>query len=321
MLPLSLKSDSMSSVYHDTLMNIYQLLDVTAPTQGILSEICDHAAQTVENTTLGGYDWSSLGVAIVALLISFIALRYTIFTYKAQQRTEEHSARTQGNTQRISLQAQKGLLEDLVRHLYRNLVVTYAIKSKMNHFGYDKVYPSEEHLIKLKVPVQNIHLEAFYSDDMHYKKINELYLQLRNYNEEIGVALKHFCDPRMVESVKERDFSTLIFKPGFLTEKIMTVLKEVWPDDTNIYEDTASLIREGSWNPTATKPQDTPWVYPYEKMSKEDTPFVTCLFAHTEGSRQVAAELFLTRFNADVCYECGAHDKNIKINMIEFPED
>lgn len=300
-------------------MNFFQILGADT-TRNILSNICNHAEQTADNTTLGNYDWITMAIAIAALLTSFVAMRYTIRTYEAQQRTEEHTARTQGNTQRISLQAQKGLLEDLVRHLYRNLVVTYAIMSKMNHFGYDKVYPSEEHLIKLKVPVQNIHLEAFYSDDIHYKKINELYLQLRNYNEEIGVALKHFCDSRMVESVKERDFSTLIYKPGFLTEKIMTVLKEVWPDDTNIYEDTASLIREGSWKTTATKPQDAPWVYPYVKMSEEDTPFVTCLFAHTEGSRQAASKLFLTRFNADVCYECGAHKKNVKINMIEFPK-
>ena len=271
------------------------------------------------NTTLGNYDWFTLGIAIAALFTSFVAMRYTIFTYKAQQRTEEHSFHIQDNTQRISLHVQKGLLEDLVRHLYRNLVVAYAIKSKMEHYGYDNVYPSEEHLIKQKLPLQNIHLEAFYSDDIHYKKINELYLLLRNYNEEIEIALKHFCNPRILKSVKERDFNTLIFKPGFLTEKIMTVLKEVWPDDTGIYEDTAVLIREGSWKTTATKTQDTPWVYPYEKMSEEETPFITHLFVHTEGSQQAAAELFLTRFNADVCYECGEHHKNIKINVIQFP--
>ncbi|MBR5613240.1 MAG: hypothetical protein IKW43_08910, partial [Bacteroidaceae bacterium] len=190
----------------------------------VLQDICSHAEQTATNTTLGNYDWSTLGIAIAALVTSFIAMMYTIFTYKAQQLTEMHSAQTQGNTQRISLQAQKGLLEDLVRHLYRNLVVTYAIKSKMKYFGYNNVYPSEEHLIKLKVPIHNIHLEAFYSDDMHYKKINELYLQLRNYNEEVEVALKHFCDPQMPEKVKERDFGTLIFKPGFLAKNILTIL-------------------------------------------------------------------------------------------------
>ena len=230
-----------------------------------------------------------------------------------------HSAQTQGNTQRISLQAQKGLLEDLVRHLYRNLVVTYAIKSKMKHFGYNNVYPSEEHLIKLKVPIHNIHLEAFYSDDMHYKKINELYLQLRNYNEEIEVSLKHFCDSQMSEKVKERDFGTLIFKPGFLAKNILTILAEVWSDDKDIYKDTAALIRNTSWRATATGEQDEPWLYPYEKLNKKDYPFITHLFAHTEGSVLAAETLFMDRFNDDVCYECGTHKKNIKINVIEFP--
>ena len=285
----------------------------------VLQDICSHAEQTATNTTLGNYDWSTLGIAIAALVTSFIAMMYTIFTYKAQQRTEMHSAQTQGNTQRISLQAQKGLLEDLVRHLYRNLVVTYAIKSKMRHYGYNNVYPSEEHLIKLKVPIHNIHLEAFYSDDMHYKKINELYLQLRNYNEEVEVALKHFCDPQMPEKVKERDFGTLIFKPGFLAKNILTILTEVWPDDKDIYQDTAALIRNTSWKTTATSEQDEPWLYPYEKLDKEDYPFITHLFAHTEGSVLAAETLFMDRFNDDVCYECGTHKKNIKINVIEFP--
>lgn len=284
----------------------------------VLQNICSHAEQTATNTTLGNYDWSTLGIAIAALVTSFIAMMYTIFTYKAQQLTEMHSAQTQGNTQRISLQAQKGLLEDLVRHLYRNLVVTYAIKSKMRHYGYNNVYPSEEHLIKLKVPIHNIHLEAFYSDDMHYKKINELYLQLRNYNEEVEVALKHFCDPQMPEMVKERDFGTLIFKPGFLAKNILTILTEVWPDDNDIYKDTAALIRNTSWKTTATSEQDEPWLYPYEKLDKEDYPFITHLFAHTEGSVLAAETLFMDRFNDDVCYECGTHKKNIKINVIEF---
>ena len=293
------------------------ILQIETP-NSVLQNICSHAQQTAVNTTLGNYDYGTLGIAITALIVSFVAMMYTIFTYQAQQRTEQHSARTQGNTQRISLQAQKGLLEDLVRHLYRNLVVTYAIKSKMKHFGYNKVYPSEEHLIKLKVPIHNIHLEAFYSDDMHYKKINELYLQLRNYNEEVEVALKHFCDPQMPEKVKERDFGTLIFKPGFLAKNILTILTEVWPDDKDIYKDTAALIRNTSWKTTATSEQDEPWLYPYEKLDKEDYPFITHLFAHTEGSVLAAETLFMDRFNDDVCYECGTHKKNIKINVIEF---
>lgn len=300
-------------------MNIYQILEIDT-TRNILSNICNHAEQTADNTTLGNYDWITMGIAIAALVTSFVAMQYTIRTFKAQQRTEEHSARTQGNTQRISLHAQKGLLEDLVRHLYRNLVVTYAIKTKMKHYGYNKVYPSEEHLIKLKVPIQNIHLDAFYSNDQHYKQINELYLLLRNYNEEIEVALKHFCNPQMVESVKERDLNTLIFKPGFLTEKIMNLLEEVWENDLNIYEDTVSLIRNTSWKTTMSKPQDKPWVYPYEKMDKNDNAFITHLFAHTEKSKQAAVNLFLTHFNADVCYECGTHKNNVKINMINFPK-
>ena len=149
---------------------MHHLLQI-ATSDSVLQDICSHAEQTATNTTLGNYDWSTLGIAIAALVTSFIAMMYTIFTYKAQQRTEMHSAQTQGNTQRISLQAQKGLLEDLVRHLYRNLVVTYAIKSKMRHYGYNNVFPSEEHLIKMKVPVHKNYHNQYYTRLLNFFQI------------------------------------------------------------------------------------------------------------------------------------------------------
>ena len=86
----------------------------------------------------------------------------------------------------------------------------------------------------------------------------------------------------------------------------------------DIYKNTAALIRNTSWRNTATSEQDEPWLYPYEKLDKEDYPFITHLFAHTEGSIQAAETLFIDRFNDDVCFECGGHKGNIKINMIDF---
>ena len=92
---------------------------------------------------------------------------------------------------------------DLVRHLYRNLVVTYAIKTKLNDCHFKK-YPSEIHLLKLKVPVEDIHLEVFSDDNKNYTYMNNLCLLFRNYNMEIDVAIKHFCNKEMDNEIKEK---------------------------------------------------------------------------------------------------------------------
>lgn len=77
-------------------------------------------------------------------------------------------------------------MNDLIRHLYRNYVKTYAIRTKLEDVEY-KGYPSEDNFIKMYIPMENIHLEIFYGDKA-YSIIHTLYLQLRNYNVEVQVA-------------------------------------------------------------------------------------------------------------------------------------
>ena len=114
-------------------------------------------------------------------------------------------------------------------------MITYTVKTKLENIQY-KGYPSEEHLIKLQVPLENIHLEAFYGNDRMYEVMHNLYLNLRNYNEEIDVACTHFKDENLSEEVKKRDLDTLLFKPSYLTERILMTMYELW-DTKHISED------------------------------------------------------------------------------------
>ena len=179
-----------------------------------LNHIQQYTLATANNTTFEFW-WDGFNI-----LIAFTALVFSVFTFCSQNKTSR-------NTKKLSQHAQRNLLLDLVRHLYRNLVITYTVKTKLEDILY-KGYPSEEHLIKLKVPMENIHLEAFYGNDRMYEVMHNLYLNLRNYNEEIDVACIHFKDTNLSEEVKKRDLDTLLFKPSFLTERILITMYELW---------------------------------------------------------------------------------------------
>lgn len=179
-----------------------------------LKHIQQYTLDTANNTTFVFW-WDGFNI-----LIAVTALVFSVFTFWSQNKTSS-------NTQKLSRHAQRNLLLDLVRHLYRNLVITYTVKTKLEDIQY-KGYPSEEHLIKLKVPMENIHLEAFYGNDRMYEVMHNLYLNLRNYNEEIDVACMHFKDTNLSEEVKKRDLDTLLFKPSYLTERILMTMYELW---------------------------------------------------------------------------------------------
>lgn len=182
--------------------------------QGPLHHIQQFTERTAINTTFDFW-WDGFNI-----LIAVIALLFSVFTFISQNRTSE-------NTQKLSREAQKNLLLDLVRHLYRNLVITYTLKTKLEDINYEG-YPSEEHFIKLKIPMENINLEAFYGRDKEYEVMHDLYLKLRNYNEEIDVACVHFKDAALSKETKKRDLDTLLFKPSFLTERILITMYELW---------------------------------------------------------------------------------------------
>ena len=179
-----------------------------------LKHIQQYTLETANNTTFEFW-WDGFNI-----FIAVTALVFSVFTFWSQNKTSS-------NTKKLSRHAQRNLLLDLVRHLYRNLVITYTVKTKLEDIQY-KGYPSEEHLIKLKVPMENIHLEAFYGNDRMYEVMHNLYLNLRNYNEEIDVACIHFKDTNLSEEVKKRDLDTLLFKPSFLTERILITMYELW---------------------------------------------------------------------------------------------
>lgn len=191
-------------------------------------------------------------VAIFAFIVSGVSMYYAIITYKAQTRTERNTQKAEENTKRVSQEAQRKLLNELLRHLYRNYVITYTMRTKMIDINYEG-YPSEEHFIKLKVPMENIHLDAFYGEDQKFQYMHVLYLNLRNYNDEIEIAMKHIIDPDMAKETKDEDFDTLEFKVSYLTGRIIETIYKIWGESESIKREMLEAMEislEGVTNST-----------------------------------------------------------------------
>ena len=187
-----------------------------------MNVISSGITNAVQNTDPNPWTWISLGIAILSL----IAAAYGVW----------FSKKTAANVGRVAVDTQLKLFEDLIRHLYRNLVCTFALQAKIEERWLEEdkkvkkgggvdVYPSEEHLLKLKTLPDDVHLEQYNRNPLYYEKMHELDLLLRNYNTEIEVIQHHFSIPDISREVLKDDLErTLLFKPLYLTERIINVM-------------------------------------------------------------------------------------------------
>ncbi len=264
----------------------------------VLDNICNYTNLTAQHTDVGFWDLLAICIAGFSFVVAGFTLGYTKRTYKAQEAT-------QYNTRKLDQEAQKSLLLDLLRHLYRNMVVTLTMEAKMKaeNFG---VYPSEEHLVKLKIPMENIHLEVFYGEEDKYTKMHDLYLKLRNYNTEIDIICRHFMDRTIDAKTKQRDLDTLKFKCGFLSKCILDTFKKIWNLDKT--KDAMEQIKSSHANNVrGDKSVD-------ENMNKDMDKYA----GNFEGYETEISHWL----NEDVQVESGQNSlKSEKIHMIKFEKD
>lgn len=250
--------------------------------------------------------WNFYGIA--AFIIAVLSAAIAWYTYKAQQRTE-------GNTKKLSQDAQRKLLNELLRHLYRNYVITYTMRTKMKDIDY-KGYPSEEHFEKLKIPMENIHLDAFYGEDKKFQRMHVLYLNLRNYNEEVEVALKHIIDPVIKAQTKDEDFDTLEFKVSYLTGKIIDTIVAIWGDKPEYKEEMRKAMELSlSGETNATDNIDVPGSEAFDLVTTE-------AFKKTKYSmlyNDIEIEKVCTIFNNDVHEERKKNARGAwKVRIIKY---
>lgn len=249
-------------------------------------------------------------IAIISIVISLVSFIFSVATYKEQKGTKN-------NTKKISQDTQRNLMNDLVRHLYRNYVITYALRTKLDEINFNG-YPSEEHLCKLKIPMENIHLEAFFGCEKNYELMHDLYLKLRNYNEEVSVTLNHLKDKQVDINTKVRDLDTLEFKVSFLTERIVETEYEIWGNQIKVKEGILHCLDIGINNVTSAKSN----IYnegcdDFRRISIESVN--NTYYAKLLGHNELLIELFTEKLNEAIEAERMLNERGAeKIHIIKF---
>lgn len=247
---------------------------------------------------------------ILAFIISVIALIAAIFSAWYAWKTYRYQKQTEQNTSRLSMSEQRRLLADMIRHLYRNMVVSYSIKVKMLALKFG-AYPSEEHLKKLKVNLNDIHLNLFYRNDKEHRMMDKLYMELRNYNIEIDVICQHFKNPTIDGETKKRDLDTLCFKCYYLTGSLVDALGKIWDNNSDGFMEEAKLIIKEVMREKNEK-GGIPYESPFEPYRNPESFYVNKIFKDDSDE-------FYKGFDENVRRECGKNEeKSEKIHMIKF---
>ena len=191
---------------------------IKATVDSVKAEILLVTENTEGEKLFGGdIDWYNFAFAFLAFLVACFSAVYDFRGFRESKRTAD-------NVTRVSLEVQMAQFDDLIRHLYRNLICTMAFTNKILEKKEHVEYPSEEHLMKLKVlPEDVLHLEKYNDNNHIYKMMHELKLLLRNYDVEIDTAMMHLKDGKISVEVLRNDLDTLTFKPLYLTKRILEI--------------------------------------------------------------------------------------------------
>ncbi len=277
------------------------------PQDSTLTNIMDNTWNTALNTEFGIIALLSFIAALVSAFFAAGSFMIGWRTMKAQISTENS---TKGGKNVPSTQS---LMIDMVRHLYRNYVVTYAIRERMKEKKF-MVYPSEIHLKKMRLNLDNIDLHIYLKKPEDYLTLSNLYLFIRNYHYELEVFTEHLKDKMLDISTKEKDLYSLLFKCEFLTENIIKTLVTIWPDSKRNF----ILEAKKAISDSQEYRQDETWL---RTMAPMDS------FTHYKGDNYSyylrklfvdSADTFIDRFNRDVAIELGKDSVgSYKITMID----
>lgn len=195
-----------------TLLNIYGTNDITPVLDNMKQSFLNIVKNTQPNTAL---ETTSIIASIVT--ISGILLLYPLYLELKKDK--------------INDKTYLAILDDLIRHFYRNKVIIismkikYILENKTNTGNI--IHPSEEHFLKLSSLEDDLHLEKYNRQPHIFKPLHELHLLLRNFNIETQVALKHILDASTPTEAIERDFDCLNYKCGVITKAIFSIRNKI----------------------------------------------------------------------------------------------
>lgn len=216
--------------------------DPTAKRHSDIGVMRDIAKNTEE-------DFVKSGWTLFALLTFLISLLVSLFTSLMQWRTERH-------TKNVGIGSQLGVLDDLPRHFYRNLVCTVAMLIRYRHAdnrnaysGTFHTYPSEANVMKLQTLPEEFILPIDMGTDKVFDEMHEQKLLFKNYNIEVASASKHFSCKHIHEKSLVNDYDNLLFKPLYLITRLCNLYEMLkdskeWTRDEYVSNVACTFVME-----------------------------------------------------------------------------
>ncbi|GHU67633.1 hypothetical protein FACS189413_02760 [Bacteroidia bacterium] len=210
--------------------NKYKNTRATTDTTTVLNTIVKHTDDIVRQTkpssllgSLSWNDWYALFIAIFACFISYLAYKWT---KKGAEWQEQAELNTRAIRQ-IQKEQQGYILFDFIRHLYRNKVIICALQWQLDKYGYETHYPSDEHILKLQIPLEELALDRFANSSNSFNDLHKLKLLCRNTNIEVEVAYTHLKAKNFPVDGKKYSLETLEYKCGLLTDTIIQLMYDL----------------------------------------------------------------------------------------------
>lgn len=145
----------------------------------VLKRIAEASDKTALNTTLGTFDWMSLLIAAVALIISVVSLIYAIMTLRVSKDALYSQERTEKNTRKISYDTQSDLLAALLATIFSRIATISAVHIYM-HTHHFTNYPTRKFFNDLKISNTFIH------PDSDVKENNDIFILLTLLREQVN---------------------------------------------------------------------------------------------------------------------------------------
>ncbi len=183
----------------------------------VIKEIADTSEKTATNTTQNSLEeviWDDVLLLISGIISGVVSCGavYTVFKFLVKNRV--------GNKMR------EKLFLDLIRHFYRNVVVLAAVLERLEEEGFDKFYPSEQHILKLEIPEEDVTLNE-YSNTSKYKDLyHQQELRLRNRNIEVDSLLNHIKNPLIPAELKKKELVYVMKRFEKLTDDLINLAEE-----------------------------------------------------------------------------------------------
>lgn len=173
-------------------------------------------------------------VAVFAIFISILACFISVLAYVWTKKGALWQEQAEINTRairQIQKEQQGFILFDFIRHLYRNKVIISALQWQLEG-KYNTHYPSDEHILKLQIPLEELELDRFADSSNSFNDLHKLKILCRNTNIEVEVAYEHLKIKDFPVDRKKYDLETLEFKCQLLTESIIQLMY-----DLNLFND------------------------------------------------------------------------------------